>query len=105
MSLLAFKDFMRPCKAKGACWAIFSDEYGVWFPEVKHPWYEKNPDDVTFAQFALLLRDFDEKLSTYAEIYFYHTADKALHQLYAGLLERSSLAVRVKKITDLEKIA
>lgn len=35
--------FMRQCKAKSACWAIFSDEYGVWFPEVKHPWYEKNP--------------------------------------------------------------
>src|SRR5215469_18271872 len=39
--------FMRRCKDKRVAWAIFSDKYGVWFPEVRHEWYEKDPDTVT----------------------------------------------------------
>jgi len=29
------KRFMEECKLKKANWAIFSDKYGVWFPEEK----------------------------------------------------------------------
>ena len=35
--------FMIQCKEKHVNWAIFSDKYGVWFPEEKHESYEKDP--------------------------------------------------------------
>ena len=33
--------FMSQCKEQCVKWAIFSEKYGVWFPEEKHEWYEK----------------------------------------------------------------
>lgn len=90
--------FMRRCKATGVDWAIFSDLYGVWFPEETHQWYEKNPSTVSEAEFSLLLADFDEKLDRYAEIIFYHNPGR-FHSLYARLLTSSSLATRIRKIT------
>ena len=90
--------FMNRCKAEGVRWAIFSDLYGVWFPEVGHEWYEKAPNTVTEAEFSSLLRDFDEKLGPYSEILFYHNPGR-FHPLYARLLEHSQLRERVKKIT------
>lgn len=39
--------FMNKCKEKKVNWAIFSDLYGVWFPDIEHEWYEKDPDTVT----------------------------------------------------------
>lgn len=53
---------MRQCKAKNVRWAIRSDLYGIWFPEIRHEWYEKDSDTVTDAEFSALLRDFDAKL-------------------------------------------
>jgi hypothetical protein len=44
--------------------------YGVWFPHVKHAWYDKHPDTVTEDEFRELVRDFDEKLGGYDEIWF-----------------------------------
>ena len=64
--------FTERCKATGVRWAIFSDLYGVWFPEVRHKWYEKDPDTVREVEFSALLRDFDDALGIYSEIYFYH---------------------------------
>jgi hypothetical protein len=96
--------FMTRCKAIGIPWAIFSDLYGVWFPDVRHIWYEKDPNTVTKTEFSALLRDFDEKLSGYSEICFYHNPGR-FHPLYARLLDRSVLGDRVKRITHLWEIA
>jgi hypothetical protein len=96
--------FMDQCKTKHVRWAIFSDLYGVWFPEVKHEWYEKAPDDVTEAEFSALLWDFDEKLNPYSEIFFYYNPSR-FHRQYARLLNCSGLAARVKKITHWWEIA
>jgi hypothetical protein len=96
--------FMTRCKARGVRWAILSDKYGVWFPEVRHKWYEKSPDKVTEAEFSLLLRDFDEKLASYSEIRFYCNPGR-FHRLYARLLDRSVLADRVKRMMHLGDIA
>jgi hypothetical protein len=60
--------FMTKCKQRGVPWAIFSDLYGGWFPEVRHKWYEKPPDTVSEVELSALLRDFDEKLIPYSEI-------------------------------------
>jgi hypothetical protein len=76
----------------------------VWFPEIRHEWYEKDPDTVTEAEFSALLRDFDEKLIPYSEICFYYNPGR-FHRLCARLLDRSGLAGCVKKITHLRGIA
>jgi hypothetical protein len=55
--------FMNRCKEMSVKWAIFSDLYGVWFPDVKHEWYEKSPGKITEDEFAHLLTDFEDKLS------------------------------------------
>src|SRR6266567_8832501 len=55
--------FIQRCKVMHVRWAIFSDLYGVWFPDINHEWYEKDPDIVTELEFSVLLRDFDAKLS------------------------------------------
>jgi hypothetical protein len=95
---------MNQCKARGVRWAIFSDRYGVWFPEVRHEWYEKDPANVTKAEFSALLRDFDEQLTVFSEIFFYHHPFRPLHHLYACLLKRSVLSDRIKQIKLLGEI-
>jgi hypothetical protein len=95
--------FMARCKARGVRWAIFSDLYGVWFPEVRHEWCDKDPNTVTEAEFSVLIRDFDEKLASYSEICFYYNPGR-FHRLYACLLDRSVLADRVKRMTHLRDI-
>jgi hypothetical protein len=96
--------FMQRCKDKSVHWAIFSDKYGVWFPEVRHEWYEKDPDTVTESEFFALLSDFDGKLSPYSQICFYYNPGR-FHPMYARLLGQSALAARVKQITHLWEIA
>lgn len=86
--------FMRTCKRRGVEWAILSDLYGVWFPDIKHEWYEKDPDSVTDSEFWELVRDLDEKLQKYDEIWFYHNPGR-FHPLYRRLLTSTRLRDRV----------
>ena len=95
--------FMAKCNQRAVRWAIFSDLYGVWFPEVRHAWYEKDPDTVSGIEFWALLRDFDEKLTSYSEIYFYYNPGR-FHPLYGCLLNRSALGDRIRRITHLSEI-
>jgi hypothetical protein len=96
--------FIRSCRARGVRWAIFSDLYGVWFPEARHGWCEKDPNKVTEAEFSALLRDFDEKLTGYSEIFFYRHPGR-FHRLYVRLLKTSVLADRVKLIKHVKEIS
>jgi hypothetical protein len=95
--------FMQRCKDKKVAWAIFSDKYGVWLPEVGHEWYEKDPNTVTETEFSQLLADFDVKLSSHSQIYFYYNPGR-FHPVYARLLRQSALADRIKQITHLWEI-
>jgi hypothetical protein len=88
------KTFMDECVVKRVKWAIFSDFYGVWFPNVKHEWYEKSPDDVSEEEFKLLLRDFDQKLQAYDEIWFYYYPGR-FHSLYKRLVKETQLKNRI----------
>lgn len=70
-SLIKFVDF---CKRTRLDWAIFSDKYGVVFPEEKIQWYSKPPDTVTKMEFEQLLENFTTRLAGFDEIYFYQRA-------------------------------
>jgi len=95
--------FMRRCVTNGVKWAIFSDLYGVWFPNVKHEWYEKSPDSVTEIEFRKLLRDFEENLQSYKTVYFYRNPGR-FHQLYRKLLRETKLKNKIILISHLEEI-
>ena len=59
---------MQRCKDKSLRWAIFSEKDGVWFPEVRHEWYEKDSETVTEAEFSTRVADFDGKLNDDSQI-------------------------------------
>jgi hypothetical protein len=95
--------FTSKCREKGVSWAIFSDLYGVWFPSENHEWYEKDPDNVSHDEFLSLIDDFNRKLQSYDEIWFYYNPGR-FHPLYGRLLEATSLKGRVRKFTHLWEI-
>jgi len=78
--------FMNTCKETKVNWAILSDKYGIWFPNIKHMWYEKHPKTVTESELEALVKDFEQKLEQYDEIYFYYHPGR-FHKLYKRLLE------------------
>jgi hypothetical protein len=94
---------MDSCKEKKVNWAIFSDQYGVWFPNVKHQWYEKSPDEVTDVEYVELLRGFDERLAEFDEIWFYYNPTR-IHKLYRRLLDETSLRTRLRRFTHIAEI-
>jgi len=95
--------FMTKCKEKKVNWAIFSDLYGVWFPNVEHKWYEKDPNTVTEEEFSELVKDFDEKLGDYHEIYFYHNP-RRFHTIYKELLSETKLKDKITLFSHLGEI-
>ena len=95
--------FINECKNKGVRWAIFSDKYSVWFSDILHEWYEKDPNKVTETEFNQLLKEFDQSLDQFNEIYFYHNPGR-FHRLYKKLLRKSELKNRIKLFTHLNEI-
>jgi hypothetical protein len=94
---------MNRCKRAGVRWAIFSDKYGVWFPEVEHEWYEKDPRKVTDREFQALVADFNSRLIDFDQIYFYRNPGR-FHPLYQRLLRETSLRDRISLISHLSEI-
>ena len=95
--------FMNKCKEKKVRWAIFSDEYGIWFPYEKHEWYEKDPNTVSEQEFNRLVRNFEEKLRKYDEIYFYHNPGR-FHPLYRRLLKEVKVKGKIMLFSHLAEI-
>ncbi len=96
--------FMEECKWKKVTWAIFSDKYGVWFPEEKHEWYEKNPDTVTPAEYERLIDNFEQRLSKFDEIWFYHNPGR-FHPLYDRLLKEVKVKGKITLFTHKNQIS
>ena len=67
------------------------------------PAYEKDPDKVTELQFSNLVKDFDQKLKDYDEIWFYYNLGR-FHPLYERLLRETLLKDKVKLFTHLSDI-
>ena len=80
------KRFIRHCQSQGLAWAIFSDKYGVVFPQETIPWYSKPPSEVTEEEFAALLENFTTRLAGYDEIWFYQRAGET-HPLFQRVME------------------
>ncbi len=97
--------FINKCKGKQVKWVIFSDLYGVWFPNVEHEWYEKNPDTVTKQEFESLLNDFDRKLQEYDKIWFYYNPGR-FYPLYERLLQTKTTRSKgkVERVTHIREI-
>ena len=95
--------FINKCKKRKVKWAIFSDLYGVWLPNVKHEWYEKNPNTVTEYEFKKLLKDFEQKLRNYDKIYFYHNPGR-FHPLYKSLLRETGLKDKITLFSHIREI-
>jgi len=95
--------FMNRCKDKNVNWAIFSDLYGVWFPNIEHEWYEKDPYTVTEQEFRNLVKDFDQKLKNYDGVWFYYNPGR-FNPLYKRLLQETMLKNKVKLFTHIGEI-
>jgi len=78
--------FINTCKDAGACWAIFSDEYGIWFPNEEHEWYEKPPEEVTKSEFNQLVVSSAKRLNKY-NVYFFNPVKENLDKIYLNLIE------------------
>lgn len=86
--------FFDKCKEEGVDWAVFSDEYGVWFPDEERGWYDKHPNYMTDDEFEELKRNFETRLDGYDRILFYHNPGR-FHRLYRRILEEVELSDRV----------
>lgn len=95
--------FMNRCIRNKVNWCIFSDKYGIWFPNIKNGWYEKSPNKVTDDEYDELLNDFNNKLEQFDEIWFYHNPGR-FHKLYKKILKDNKLKDRIKYFTHLEDI-
>lgn len=95
--------FMERCQAKATNWGVLSDLYGVYLSNERHLWYEKPPDTVTLSEEEAVVQSFNDKLSTYDEIYFFVRPD-SFHPFYKRVLQKTSLADRVRVFQDIECI-
>jgi hypothetical protein len=95
--------FMQTCKQKGVNWAILSDQYGVFFPNEKHGYYEKPPATVTPDEEAAIITQFNEQLAGFEEIWFY-IRPATFHPFYERVLKGSDLAARVHLFQDIFEI-
>jgi len=95
--------FMKYCKTNKVNWAIFSDKYGVWFADIKHGWYEKDPDKITDDEFNKLVDNFNNSLGGFDEIWFYYNPGR-FHRLYKRLLDTTRLRGKVRLFTHITDI-
>ncbi len=77
---------IKRCRLVKAEWAIFSDEFGVVFPDMKIPWYNTPPGNVSEEKYQLLLKNFVADLSRYDVVWFYYNPGR-FHPLYHRLVQ------------------
>lgn len=97
------QQFMQKCQEKNVNWAVLSDLYGVYLSNECHAWYEKHPDTVTPQQEEIVIEDFNNKLDSYDEIYFF-VRPESFHPFYERILKKTVLAGKVKTFEKLECI-
>lgn len=81
------QQFIKVCTNQKVYWAIFSDKYGIWFPNEVHEWYDKHPDEVTNAEFVRLVLQSVNKLRKYDVFFYANENDPKFHSLYNQLID------------------
>jgi hypothetical protein len=97
------KGFMNECKGKRVKCAIFSDKYGVWFLDEMHEWYEKSPKTITTSEYRDLVKNFEQRLAAYDEIWFYYNAGR-FPLLYRKLLNEVNIKDKITLFTHKDQI-
>jgi hypothetical protein len=97
------QQFMERCQEKNVSWAVLSDLYGVYLSNEYHIWYEKHPDTVTPQEEEIVIEDFNNKLDSYDEIYFF-VRPESFHPFYERILKKTVLADKVKIFENIECI-
>ncbi|HEY9907306.1 MAG TPA: hypothetical protein V6D18_06820 [Thermosynechococcaceae cyanobacterium] len=97
------QQFMEKCQEENVSWAVLSDLYGVYLSDEAHVWYEKHPDTVTPQEEEIVIEDFNNKLNSYDEIYFF-IRPESFHPFYERILKKTVLAGRVKTFENIESI-
>ncbi|HBB34845.1 MAG TPA: hypothetical protein DDZ80_09385 [Cyanobacteria bacterium UBA8803] len=92
---LEIQEFMKRCQEKKVNWGVLSDLYGIYLSDECHVWYEKHPDTVTPQEEESVIQDFNDKLSSYAEIFFF-VRPESFHSFYERVLNRTLLTDRVR---------
>ncbi len=95
--------FMKKCQEMNVCWAVLSDLYGVYLSDDRHVWYEKSPDTVTPQEEESIIDDFNNKLDSYDEIYFF-VRPESFHPFYERILKKSALADKVKLFDNIKEV-
>ena len=95
--------FIKKCQEKNVSWGILSDLYGVYLPNERHVWYEKHPDTVTPEEEEGVIKDFNKKLNSYDEIFFY-VRPESFHPFYKRVLDKTVLADIVQILQTIESI-
>ncbi len=96
--------FMKRCAEKGVEWAIFSDKYGLVFPQDRVQWYEKHPKTVSELEKKRLFNQTYFQLKEYDRVFFYFNPGR-IHPLYKELVEEMrKKGVNIFEITHLREI-
>jgi hypothetical protein len=96
--------FINRCKQMNVNWAIFSDKYGLVFPNQIIENYEKHPSKVTDDEFERFVEDTYNKLKQYDIVYFYFNPGR-FHKLYRRLIDTlMNRGIKIKTITHLKQI-
>ena len=72
-------------------------------PEEKHEWYEKDPDTVSEQEFMQLIKNFNERLAEFDEIWFYYNPGR-FHPVYARLLKGVKVKAKITLFTHKNQI-
>ena len=94
---------MERCQEKNVSWAVLSDLYGVYLSSECRVWYEKHPATVTPQEEEIVIEDFNNKLDSYDEIYFFVRLE-SFHHFYERILKKTVLANKVKIFENIECI-
>lgn len=97
------QEFIIACKSTGANWAILSDQFGVFSPDETHEYYEKPPASVSPGEETIIIEQFNLRLETYDEIWFY-VRPETFHPLYERILIRSTLSGRIHMFSILGEV-
>ena len=100
--------FIKKCEKERVNWAIFSDKYGIWFPNEAHEWYDYPPENVTQSEFIQLAENAEKSLEKYNVFFFGDVKREDFPPLYSKLIEylkNNKISIKVfSEISQIEEL-